>query len=79
MFLWNCQIVVLKRENVSLDRLADIHDGLLPALTLRNTARKAWTLRHPKTVFTWIHNYLSHVANLLPRFARVKRARWPDN
>jgi hypothetical protein len=60
MLLWNCEFVVLKRKNIPLNRLPNVHDGLLTALTLRNTTRKAWTLGHPKTVFAWINNYLSH-------------------
>ena len=61
VFRWHGQLVFLERKNISLDRLADIHYGLLAALTLRNTTRKAGTLGHPEPVFARINNYLPHI------------------
>ena len=78
VFRGHGQLVLLERKNISLDRLADIHDGLFPALTLGNTTRKAGTLGHPKTVFARINNDLPHTQNLPARFSQVKRARWHE-
>jgi len=72
VFRGHGQLVVLERKNISLDRLADIHDGLFTVLALRNATRKTGTLGHPKTVFARINNYLPHTQKLTARFAQVK-------
>ncbi len=70
MLLGNRQLIVLKRQNVGFDRLADILDGLFPALTLRNASRETRALGDPKTVLARINNYLSHIP-------KATRHRWP--
>lgn len=61
MLLGDRQFIVLKRKDVALDRLADILDGLLPGLSLRDASGKTRTLDNPKTVLARIHNDLSHI------------------
>lgn len=70
MLLGNRQLIVLKREDVAFDRLADILDGLLPALALRNASRKTRALGDPKTVLARINNDLSHTH-------KATRPQWP--
>jgi hypothetical protein len=45
----NWQVVVLERKNVPLNRLTNIRDRLLAALSLGNTTRQAWGTRPPKS------------------------------
>ena len=72
MLLGNRQLIVLKCEDVALDCLADVSDGLLPALTLRNASRETWALGDPKTVLARINNYLSHSYKTTRRLWPVK-------
>ncbi len=60
MLLWYRKTVLLKGENVALDGFPDVLDGSLPALALRNAARKTRALCHPEAIFTGINDYLSH-------------------
>lgn len=60
MLLWHRKTVFLEGEDVALDRLADVRDGSLAGLPLRNAPWKAWALRHPKAIFTGINDCLTH-------------------
>jgi hypothetical protein len=52
MLLWHRKTILLKGENVTLDGFTDVRDRSLPALTLRNAARKTRALRHPEAIST---------------------------
>jgi len=73
MIFGNRQLIILKREDVAFDSLADVLDGLLPALALRNASRETRALGDPKTVLTRINNYLSHIHKATRGLWAVKR------
>lgn len=60
MLRWHRQPVVLKSEHVAFDGFADVRDGGLATLALRDAAREAGALGHPEAVFAGINNHLSH-------------------
>ena len=69
MFFGDGKSVILKGEHVGLDGFTDVGHRLLPALALRNTARKTRALSHPKTVFSRVYEHLSH-ERMLPRVSK---------
>jgi hypothetical protein len=60
MLLWHRKTIVLEGENVPLNCFADVRDGSLAAVALRNAAWKTRALGNPKAVLTGINEYLSH-------------------
>lgn len=72
MLLGDRQLVVLKGEDVAFDRLADVLDGVLPAIALGNASGEAQALGDPKTVFAWVKNYLSHIIKATRRLRAAR-------
>jgi len=60
MLRWHRETIVLKGEDITVDRLTDVCDRGFPGFALGYAAGKARALRHPKTVFAWVNNHLSH-------------------
>jgi len=59
------QPVILKREHVALDGLANVLDCGFTSVALRHAARQAWALGDPKPVLAGIEEYLSHGERIL--------------
>src|SRR6185503_17662587 len=59
------ELVFFQRGNVASNSLSDVGHCLFFGLPLAQTARQAWTLRHPITVLSPKNNHLSHDSPLL--------------
>ena len=64
MLLWHRQAAVFEREHVALDGLANVGDGRLAALTLRNAPLKTGALGDPRAIFARIDDDLSYSQRL---------------
>ena len=74
MLLWHREVVVHEGKHVTLDRFADICDGGLAGLALRDATWETQTFGHPEAILTGINDHLSHVSRIpgnfnLPMFA----------
>jgi hypothetical protein len=56
--------VILERKDVSVDGFADVPDGSLARVALRDAAWKAGALGNPKPVLAGIEEDLSHVQRI---------------
>src|SRR6266849_1763205 len=61
---WPYQAKVLKCENVSFYRFANVFDGAFLGVTLTDAAWQAGALGYPKTVLAGIEDHLSHKRDL---------------
>lgn len=72
MLLRHRQAIILQREHIALDGLADVGDRGLTVLALRDASRKTGALSDPKTIFTRIYDDLSHGRDVMPIWCRGK-------
>lgn len=61
---WHIEPVIFETKNVAFDRLPDIYNRILTALTLGDASGKTRAFRHPHTVFAGIDKHLSHVGRI---------------
>lgn len=70
MLFGNRKIILFERENVPVDRLSNVRNGLLPGGALRDATWKTRALGNPKSVFARVNDRLSHTGSLPARNLR---------